>query len=198
MKNIVSMALLAVVVAGSAGSVDGAPGRGSARYLDPVVRDGMVFPLARSSWYSVINFRDDWHAPRMRLVGGRWRQIGVHEGNDIFAEPGTPVRAILGGVVEQRGWTFYSGWRIGIRGDDGRYWFYAHLRRFEAGLTIGERVDTGQPIGFVGNTGYGASPGHSDEFLYHLHVGIQETDGTWIDPYPLMKKLYVAAVKEQA
>ena len=52
----------------------------------------------------------------MRLIDGRWRQVGVHEGTDVFAEPGTPVRAVVPGVVEQAGWTFYSGTRVGVRG----------------------------------------------------------------------------------
>ncbi|HEV3472637.1 MAG TPA: M23 family metallopeptidase, partial [Actinomycetota bacterium] len=125
---------------------------------------GMVFPVARSDWYSVINFTDDWHAPRMRLIDGRWRQVGVHEGNDIYAEPGTPIRAVLGGTIEQVGWTFYSGWRVGIRGSDGRYWFYAHMRRFAPGIGVGRTVDAGDVLGEVGNTGYGEDPGHDDEF----------------------------------
>lgn len=156
----------------------------------------MVFPVARTNWYSVINFTDDWHAPRMRLIEGVWRQVGAHEGNDIFAEPGTPVRAVLGGRVERLGWTFYSGWRVGVRGDDGRYWFYAHLRRFAAGLRPGDRVDSGDVIGAVGNTGYSNAPGHADEFTYHLHIGIQRIDGTWVNPHPLMRRLYDAAVEQ--
>jgi murein DD-endopeptidase MepM/ murein hydrolase activator NlpD len=155
----------------------------------------MVFPVARSGWYSVINFTDDWHDPRMRKTATGWELIGFHEGNDIFAEPGTPVVAILGGRVEQLGWTFYSGWRVGVRGVDGRYWFYAHLRSFAPGLGIGSPVATGQRLGEVGNTGYGATPGHRDEFTYHLHLGIQETDGTWVNPYPLVRRLYDAAVR---
>jgi len=175
-----------------------APGRASEGYLAPVIDDGMAFPVARSSWFSVINFTNDWHAPRMRFnaATGRWVQDGVHEGTDIFAEPGTPIRAVLGGRVEQIGWLFYSGWRIGIRGDDGRYWFYAHMRRFEPGLDLGDRVDAGTVIGELGNTGYGPRPGHFDEFTYHLHLGIQERDGTWSNPYPLMKKLYRKSVAE--
>lgn len=173
------------------------PTDAAGRYLQPVVDDsGMAFPVARSSWFSVINLRDDWHAPRMRFENGRWVQDGVHEGNDIFAEPGTPVRAVLGGRIEQIGWLFYSGWRVGVRGDDGRYWFYAHMRRFAPGLSIGDRVEAGTQLGEVGNTGYGEDPGHFDEFTYHLHIGIQETDGTWSNPYPLMKRLYSTAVAE--
>jgi murein DD-endopeptidase MepM/ murein hydrolase activator NlpD len=193
MRVVARIALLALLAATPAG-VAGEAGR--PRYLRPVVTDGMVFPVARTNWYSVINFRDDWHAPRMRLIDGRWQQIGIHEGNDIFAEPGTPIRAILGGTVEQVGWTFYSGWRVGVRGDDGRYWFYAHMSRFQPGLGIGSRVKSGDRIGFVGNTGYGPTPGHSGEFIYHLHVGIQEPDGTWVNPYPLMRRLYEAAVRK--
>jgi murein DD-endopeptidase MepM/ murein hydrolase activator NlpD len=176
----------------------GAPADAVQGYLPPVEKRGMVFPVSRTTWLSLVNFRNDWHAPRMRLVDGVWQQIGVHEGNDIFAEPGTPVVAVLGGHVENLGWTFYSGWRVGIRGDDGRYWFYAHLRSYAPGLNEGDRVETGQHVGAVGNTGYGNRPGHHDEFIYHLHIGIQEADGTWVDPYPLMRELYAAAVKDRS
>lgn len=168
--------------------------RAAAGYLQPVPAGGMVFPVARSGWYSVINFTHDWHEPRMRLVGGRWRQIGIHEGTDVFAEPGTPVLAIAPGRVEAVGWTFYSGWRVGIRDAEGRYWFYAHLRSFAPGITVGRSVATGTLLGEVGNTGYGAEPGHRDEFAHHLHVGIQDAAGVWRDPYPLLRNLYRAAV----
>lgn len=163
-------------------------------YLPAVRSGGMVFPLARTDWYSVVNFKNDWHDPRMRLIDGEWQQVGVHEGNDLFAEPGTPIRAVLAGRVETMGWTFYSGWRVGVRGTDGRYWFYAHMRSFAPGLEIGDPVSAGTVLGAVGNTGYGADPGHHDEFTYHLHIGIEEPDGTWVDPYPLMRRLYRAAV----
>ncbi len=168
---------------------------GAGEYLPPVNTGGQVFPLARSSWYSVINFADDWHAPRMRLVNGTWQQIGVHEGNDIFAEPGTPIVAVTDGIVERVGWTFYSGWRVGVRDADGNYWFYAHMRRYASGIRPGVRVDAGTTLGEVGNTGYGEAPGHFDEFTYHLHIGIQQADGTWISPYPLMRRLYKRAVQ---
>jgi peptidoglycan LD-endopeptidase LytH len=161
-------------------------------YLAPQVHGGKVFPVARTDYYSVINFTNDWHAPRMRLIGGRWRQIGVHEGTDVFAEPGTPVRAVSPGTVENIGWLFYSGWRLGIRGNDGRYWFYAHMSRYAPGMTTGVRVRAGETIGHVGNTGYGSRPGHRNEFTWHLHFGIQEADGTWVNPYPVLRGLYRA------
>jgi murein DD-endopeptidase MepM/ murein hydrolase activator NlpD len=199
MRNVLLSVALLVGALGLWGT-PASGGSGASReaaYLKPVTEDGMVFPVARSNWYSVINFSHDWHAPRMRKVGSKWRQIGVHEGNDIYAEPDTPVRAVRGGRVERIGWTFYSGWRVGIRGDDGRYWFYAHMSEYEPGIVEGTRVTAGDALGKVGNTGYGERPGHKDEFIYHLHIGIQESGGEWIDPYPLMHSLYRAAVKAQ-
>ena len=185
-RRVLSLAVLALALAGlGSARAEVAPSGG---YVAPEPSD-RIFPVARSEWYSVINFNDDWHAPRRRFEDGRWRQIGVHEGNDIFAEPGTPVRAVTDGLVEQAGWLFYSGWRVGIRADDGRYWFYAHLSQ-APGVTQGQRVAAGQTIGLVGNTGYGQTPGHKDEFSAHLHVGIQESTGEWVNPYPLMKRLY--------
>jgi murein DD-endopeptidase MepM/ murein hydrolase activator NlpD len=184
--RVLSLAVLAFTLAGiDSARSQVAPSRG---YVAPEPRAN-VFPVARSEWYSVINLKDDWLAPRRRFVDGRWRQVGVHEGNDIFAEPGTPVRAVTDGVVEQAGWLFYSGWRVGIRADDGRYWFYAHLAE-APGLAQGQRVEAGQTIGLVGNTGYGSNPGHKDEFSAHLHVGIREPSGEWVNPYPMMKRLY--------
>ena len=194
MRSPILRRCLALVALALTGSVAGAAPHYSG-YVAPVQVDGMVFPVARSEWFSVINFTNDWHDPRMRREGDRWVLIGVHEGNDIFAEPGTPIVAVLGGRVENLGWTFYSGWRVGVRGDDGRYWFYAHMRRFAPGLSIGDRVESGSLLGEVGNTGYGAVPGHDGEFTYHLHIGIQEPDGTWTNPYPLMTRLYRAAVQ---
>lgn len=194
MRPITRVVLVSVLLSALLGSRVQAGSDG--RYLAPVVVDGMVFPLARTDWYSVINFSNDWHEPRMRLVNGVWQQIGFHEGTDIFAEPGTPVRAVAGGTVEQVGWTFYSGWRVGVRGNDGRYWFYAHLRGFAPGLEVGSAVEAGDQLGAVGNTGYGFDPGHSGEFIYHLHIGIQEASGVWVNPYPTMKRLYRAAVEQ--
>jgi murein DD-endopeptidase MepM/ murein hydrolase activator NlpD len=188
-KRFLALTVSALTLAGVAG-----PSAATAPAYEPPAPRTHVFPVARSDWYSVINFGDDWHAPRMRLIRGKWRQVGIHEGNDIFAEPGTPVRAVTGGVVERAGWLFYSGWRVGIRSDDGRYWFYAHMSESPR-VAEGERVAAGQTIGKVGNTGYGSRPGHKDEFAAHLHLGIQEPSGEWVNPHPLVERLYEEALR---
>jgi murein DD-endopeptidase MepM/ murein hydrolase activator NlpD len=162
-------------------------------YYRPVIAAGMTFPVARSNWLSVIEMGDDWHDPRFRLIAGRWRLVGVHEGNDIVAEEGTPVLSMTAGTVEAVGWTFYSGTRVGIRGTDGKYYFYAHLSEVAPGIAVGAPVEPGTVLGLIGNTGYG-DPGHEDEFPPHLHLGIEGPSG-WENPYPLVRSLYRVSVR---
>jgi murein DD-endopeptidase MepM/ murein hydrolase activator NlpD len=162
-------------------------------YYRPVVADGFTFPVARANWLSVIETGDDWHDPRFRLIGGEWQLVGVHEGNDIVAEEGTPILSMSAGAVEAVGWTFYSGTRVGVRGTDGKYYFYAHMSKVAPGIAAGTTVEPGDVLGAVGNTGYG-DPGHEDEFPPHLHLGIEGPSG-WENPYPLMRELYRRSVR---
>lgn len=167
-----------------------------AAYYRPVVVGGVTFPVARASWLSYLEFRNDWHDPRYRRIDGKWRLVGFHEGVDIVAEEGTPVVSASPGTVEAVGWTFYSGTRVGVRGTDGRYFLYAHLSEVAAGMSPGTAVEAGTVLGWVGNTGYGP-PGHRDEFPAHLHFGI-EGDGGWVNPYPMVASLYRQAVRQTA
>ena len=198
------IARLVLVVVTAAGALTVTP-PGSARpsalatepaYYRAVVVDGFTFPVARSNWLSVIELAEDWHDPRFRLVDGRWQLVGRHEGNDVVAEEGTPVLSMTAGTVEAVGWTFYSGTRVGIRGADGKYYFYAHLSRVDSSVRVGAAVEPGDVLGLVGNTGYGP-PGREDEFPPHLHVGIEGPDG-WENPYPQLHRLYRASVRATA
>ena len=197
-------ARIAVLLAAVIGVVTGAPpspARPSAllrrpAYYRPVVVDGFTFPVARSNWLSVIELAEDWHDPRFRLIDGRWQLVGVHEGNDVIAEEGTPILSMTAGKVEAVGWTFYSGTRVGVRGVDGKYYFYAHMSHVDPSVRVGAPVEPGGVLGLVGNTGYGA-PGQEDKFPPHLHVGI-DGPGGWENPYPLLERLYRASVRSTA
>jgi murein DD-endopeptidase MepM/ murein hydrolase activator NlpD len=198
---VVRIARLAVLLGTAAGTLTGvppAPAQPAAlvpepAYFRPLVIDGFTFPVARSNWLSVIELAEDWHDPRFRLIDGRWQLVGVHEGNDVVAEKGTPILAMTAGTVEAVGWTFYSGTRVGVRGVDGKYYFYAHMSRVDPDVRVGVAVQPGEVLGLVGNTGYGP-PGHEDEFPPHLHLGIQGPAG-WENPYPLLEQLYRASVR---
>lgn len=139
-----------------------------------------AFPLPRRSDYS---YRSTWGS------GRSWGGARIHEGTDLFAHYGVPVRATTTGVVELLGWNNYGGWRVGIRDIDNRYHYFAHLSGFAKGLKQGNLVKAGATIGWVGSSGYG-KPGTSGKFPPHLHYGIYRDYGLvdWsFDPFPFLR-----------
>ncbi len=47
-------------------------------YYRPALLDGKAFPVARSNFLSLLEFPNNWHAPRLRLINGKWELVGVH------------------------------------------------------------------------------------------------------------------------
>lgn len=86
----------------------------------------------------------------------------AHEGVDIFAARGTPVRAVVSGVVIRKEVQPRGGNVIFVLGSNAILYFYAHLDRW-ADVHIGSPVVPGTILGYVGDTGNakGRSP--------HLH-----------------------------
>ncbi|WP_404453936.1 M23 family metallopeptidase [Virgibacillus necropolis] len=140
-----------------------------------------VFPLPSNYNYS---YNNTWG--NRRGFGG----LRIHEGTDIFADYGTPVRSTTYGVIELMGWNLFGGWRIGLRDVHNIYHYYAHLSKYKDGIKVGQIVKPGDVIGYVGSTGYGP-PGTSGKFPPHLHYGMYKDNGysEWsFDPYPYLKK----------
>ncbi|MEA2180636.1 MAG: peptidoglycan LD-endopeptidase LytH, partial [Solirubrobacteraceae bacterium] len=75
-----------------------------------------------------------------------------HEGQDTFAECGTPLVAAHGGVVQHAGAESRAGNYAVVQLPDGTSEVYMHLAE-PPPLKAGDPVAAGQPIGFVGNTG---------------------------------------------
>src|SRR5690625_2193506 len=140
-----------------------------------------AFPLDTAYNYT---YNNNWGD--RRGFGG----LRIHEGSDIFADYGTPVKSTTYGVVEMMGWNLYGGWRIGIRDIYNNYHYYAHMSGYEEDLKIGQVVKPGDVLGSVGSTGYGP-PGTSGKFPPHLHYGMYKDNGRneWsFDPYPYLRK----------
>lgn len=125
-----------------------------------------------------------------------------HLGNDLMGSLGTPIVAVEGGVVEAMGWNRYGGWRIGIRSyDSKRYYYYAHLQKdrpFADGLEVGDIVNAGDVIGFMGRTGYSDKENVNNIETVHLHFGLQLIfdesqkeclSEIWIDVYDIVRLL---------
>ena len=126
-----------------------------------------------------------------------------HLGHDMMGSLGTPIVAVESGIVEAMGWNRYGGWRIGIRSaDNKRYYYYAHLQKdhpFADGLEVGDMVQAGDLIGFMGRTGYSDKENTDNIETVHLHFGIQLVfeesqkeclSEIWIDPYHIVRRLH--------
>lgn len=123
------------------------------------------FPVVGPATYT-----DDWHYPR---DGGD----RLHKGTDIFAQRGTPVVASADGVIGRIGVNQgLGGNTIGLYADDGTYFYYAHLDAFAADVRFNLRVEQGDIIGFVGDSGNAAGTPP------HLHFQIHPDNGAAIPP----------------
>jgi murein DD-endopeptidase MepM/ murein hydrolase activator NlpD len=120
-----------------------------------------VFPVAGNT-----SFADEF--------GGRG---GAHQGVDIFAPEGTPVRAVDDGRVEHA--TDPKGGTVAmLHSTDGTRYYYAHLSRYEG---IAGKVRAGDVIAYVGNTGNAAAT------KPHVHFEMHPGEGPAVDPYPALK-----------
>jgi len=95
---------------------------------------------------------------RFHPIFNNWR---AHTGVDFAAPRGTRVLATADGSIVSAGSRGGYGNAVEIRHGGGINTLYAHLSGFASGVRAGARVHQGQPIGFVGATGYATGP--------HLH-----------------------------
>ncbi len=135
---------------------------------------GYVFPV-----YGPSGFSDTFGAARATT--------GWHHGQDIFAALGAPVLAVADGTVFSVGWNRVGGNRLWLRDRYGNEFYYAHLAAFSPLAVDGGRVQAGDVVGFVGNTG------DADTTPYHLHFEIHPSsllflgyDGV-VNAYPYLR-----------
>ncbi|HET7658385.1 MAG TPA: M23 family metallopeptidase [Bacillales bacterium] len=143
--------------------------------------DENAFPLPLSANYTINNTFGDRRG---------WGGLRSHEGVDIFANYGVPVKSTTYGYIETLGWNRFGGWRIGIRSLNNVYHYYAHLNGYAKGLKKGDVVKAGQLIGYVGSSGYGPEGTHG-KFPPHLHYGMYKDNGyreIAFDPYYYLKQ----------
>jgi murein DD-endopeptidase MepM/ murein hydrolase activator NlpD len=116
---------------------------------------------------------------------GAPRSGHTHQGQDILAKCGTPIVAARGGRVQYAGYQSAAGNYVVIDGrGTGFDMVYMHMSEPSA-LQEGMSVRTGQPIGFVGETG--------DAVGCHLHFEMWEPPGWYeggspIDPLPYLER----------
>jgi len=136
------------------------------------------FPVAGYASYV-----HDWWFPRF---GPGWR---LHEGTDIFAALGTPVRAPVDGHIRISSGGL-GGLSVYVSQGDGTYWYMAHLSALPEGLHDGQAVKTGNVVGFVGDSG------NARGGLPHLHFEIHPRGAGPIDPKEILDKFIADAVAQ--
>ncbi len=93
--------------------------------------------------------------------------VRPHNGVDLAAPTGTPVKSAASGRVTFVGWKHGYGKVIQVRHDATHETLYAHLSGFKGNLKRGASVDKGTTIGFVGMTGGATGPHLHYEFKVH-------------------------------
>lgn len=167
-------------VASAVGS-DGATQRA---FLSPQAKDKkyvrpMMFPVLPDETLGKATWSDTFLAPR---GGGR-----SHEGQDLMGNKMLKLLACVDGtIVELRHQS--SGNSLYLKGDDDWYYCYLHINNdtpgtddgknafehaFAAGLKQGDRVEKGQHIAYLGDSG------NAEESGSHLHFEIRMPHKNW-------------------
>ncbi len=140
----------------------------------------LIFPVVGPSTYI-----DDFGAPR---------GSGVHEGIDMMARKKSPAVAVEAGTV--RFWTTSAraGCMLYLYGESGTSYLYVHLNNdrtmgndnsgacvqgiaYARGLKNGARVEAGDMVGYVGDSG------DADGIASHLHFEMHPKGGAAANPY---------------
>ncbi len=144
--------------------------RGGRYRLTVELLPGMAFPVEGSG------MRDIGSGFGASRDGGRRE----HHGVDVFASRGTPVVSATEGTVRRVSETPIGGKVVWIRDEAvGRSLYYAHL---DSQLVAeGARVQPGDTLGLVGNTG------NARTTPPHLHFGVYAQGEGPIDPMPFIR-----------
>ena len=107
--------------------------------------------------------------PVVSGFGMRWGRM--HEGIDIAASSGTPIRAAASGTVIHAGWLGGYGNLVVLDHGNGLATAYAHASAIL--VAVGQQVSQGETVALVGSTGHSSGP--------HLHFEVR-VNGTAVDP----------------
>lgn len=100
-----------------------------------------------------------------------------HYGVDYAAPTGTPIIAVGDGVVTEARYRGGNGNIVQIRHNSVYKTAYLHLSRFGPNIRAGTRVEQGQVIGYVGQTGLATGP----HLCYRLYVEDRPVNSLTVD-----------------
>ena len=139
------------------------------------LEQAMVLGLGHFPVAGPAHWVHDWLLPR------RGPPVHLHQGTDIWAAKGTPIRAPYAGRVRYEDGGL-GGLAAYVTVADGTYYYLAHMAGTAPGLASGATVTQGQVVGFVGDSG-NAQGGPS-----HLHFEVHPRGGAAVDPKPILDR----------
>jgi murein DD-endopeptidase MepM/ murein hydrolase activator NlpD len=153
--------------------------------FEQLARTAAAARVAPAEWFPVRGTIDfGQHDARF----GAWRGGHRHEGQDVFADAGTPIVAVRDGEVVETGDDGGRGNYVAIWSPDvDRTFVYLHMRA-PTPHAVGDAVDGGARVGAVGCTG--------SCWGDHLHLEMRVGEGTTgrpQDPLPLLRRLALRA-----
>lgn len=139
-----------------------------------------------------------WTLPVPPTVIGGFRTVGrpEHDGVDLPQARNTPIVSAAAGVVvtvrcntsgpscdvDGSPGTRGCGWYVEVRHPDDIVTRYCHLVR-QPEVEVGDPVEAGQVLGFVGSSGHSSGP----HLHFEVHFGTEANRQNAIDPVPFMQ-----------
>ncbi len=144
----------------------------------------LIFPVVGQ-----VTYQDDFGQPRPG---------GPHQGNDLLAAKKSIAVAVENGKVKFWTTSASAGCMLYLYGDSGTTYLYIHLNNdltakndnrgrcvpgvaYARGLQDGARVQAGQQVGYVGDSG------DANGIASHLHFEVHPNGGKAVDPYPYLQ-----------
>lgn len=144
----------------------------------------LIFPVAGPTTYI-----DDF---------GQARAGGPHQGNDLMAAKKTPVVAVEPGKIKFWTTSASAGCMLYLYGASGTTYLYIHLNNdvtmrndnrgkcvagtaYAPGLKDGAKVQAGQMLGYVGDSG------DANGLASHLHFEVHPDGGKAVSPFPYLQ-----------
>lgn len=129
------------------------------------------------------SYVDTWMAPRAGV--DKDGNPNVHEGVDVIAASGVPLRAVVDGQITKLSTSTRGGNQLYLTMPDRTYFFYGHISSYAPGIALGTRVKAGDVIAYVGQTG---------DAVYsvpHLHFEVHPAANAFapVNPFPIIREL---------
>jgi len=131
--------------------------------LRVIVEEEERFNISNSPDESLVNF--SFMAPVKGLLTSTFEKNVGHFGVDITAPRNTPIKACLGGTVIFAEWTSESGYVMLIQHTKEILSLYKHNSALLK--KVGDRVQTGEAVAIIGNSGENSTGPHLHFELWH-------------------------------